>query len=86
MGNTGSDVVRGEDLGVVGANVAEAGRSSCGFPATEDEVEGKKAEGKFVAEGGGGQSTSGSRDTTALDLLGQEAGESGEMGGLTAYL
>ena len=36
--------------------------------------------------GGGGQSTSGSRDTTAPELLGQETGESGRMGGLTAYL
>ena len=44
----------------------------------------KKAEGRLVAEGGGGQSTSGSGDTTAPDILGQEAGSTGRMGGLTA--
>ena len=39
-----------------------------------------------MEEGGDGQSTSGSGDTTVPDLLGQEAGKSGRMGGLTAYL
>ena len=73
-------------MGVVGANGAEARGGSCGVPETGDEVEGKKAEGPFVAEGGGGKSTSGSGDTTAPDLLGQEAGDSGGMGGLTADL
>ena len=76
----------GGDLGVVGANGTEAGRTSCGVLATGDEVEEKKAEGRFVAEGGGRKSTSGSRDTTAPYLLGQEAGDSGRMGGLTAYI
>ena len=39
-----------------------------------------------MAEGDGGQSTSGGRYTIAPDLLGQEAGNSGVTGGLTAYL
>ena len=85
-GNTGGAVFWGGDLGVVGANGTEAGRTSCGVLATGDEVEEKKAEGRFVAEGGGRKSTSGSRDTTAPYLLGQEAGDSGRMGGLTAYI
>ena len=84
--NTGGAVVQGEDLGVVGANDAETGGSSCGVPATGIEVEVKKAEGRFVEEGGGRQSTSGSDDTTAPYLLGKEAVESGIMDELTAYL
>ena len=39
-----------------------------------------------MAEGDGLQSNSSSGDTTALDLLGQEAGDSGRMSGLTTYL
>ena len=39
-----------------------------------------------MAEGGGGKSVSRSGDTTAPDLLGQEAGDSGGMGGLKSYL
>ena len=70
---------------VVGANGAETGGSSCGVPATGDEVEGKNSEGRFMAEGGGGKRTSGSGDTTAPGLLGQEEGDSGGIGGLTAY-
>ena len=85
-GNIGDDVVQDGYLVVVGANGIEAGRISCGVTATVDEFEGKKAEGRFVVEGSGGQSTSGIRDTTALDLLGQEKGDCGRMGGLTAYL
>ena len=46
----------------------------------------KLAEGRILVEGGVGQSASGSRDTTAPDLIGQEAGYSGRMGGLTSYL
>ena len=53
---------------------------------TGDGEEGKKGEGKFVAEGGGIQSNSGSRDTTSPDLLRQEVGDIGVMGGLAAYL
>ena len=72
-------------LGVVGSNGVEAGRSSCGVLETGDKVEGKKDEGRFVAEGGGGKSDSSSGDTTAPDLLEQEEGGCGGMGGLMAY-
>ena len=73
-------------MGVIGANGSEARGSSCGVPETGEKVEIKKYEGRLVAEGGGRKSASGSRDTTAPDLLGQESGNSGGMGGLTAYL
>ena len=73
-------------MGVVGANGAEDRGGYCGVLDTGDEVEGKKAEGRFVAEGGGVKSVSGSRDTTAPDLLGQEAGDSDIMGSLIAYI
>ena len=39
----------GGDLGVIGANGAEARGISCGVPETGDEVEGKNSEGWFVA-------------------------------------
>ena len=39
-----------------------------------------------MAEGDRVQSNSGSVDTTALELLVQEAGYSGRMSGLTTYL
>ena len=73
-------------MGNVSANGAEAVRSPCGVPDTGYEVEGGDPEGRFVAGGGGGKIISGRRDTTAPDLLGQEAGDSGVMGSLTAYL
>ena len=85
-GNTGSAVVLVRDLGAVGANVADVGRSSYWVTATGDEVKFKKFEERFVAEDGGGKSTSWSGGTTAPDLLGQEVDNSGGMGGLTAYL
>ena len=57
--DTGGVVVCGGYLGFVSYNSAEAGRSSCGVPETGDEIEGKKAKGRIVAEGGGGKSASG---------------------------
>ena len=39
-----------------------------------------------MEEAGGVKSTSGSRDTIAPDLLGQESRNSGGMGGLADYL
>ena len=72
-------------MGVVGSNGSEAGGSSCGVPDTGDKFECKKAEGRLVVEGGGKNIASGSRDTTATDLLGKEAGNSGVMGGFTTY-
>ena len=38
-----------------------------------------------MAEDGGKQSTSGRGDTTAPDLLGQDTGDSGGLGGHMAY-
>ena len=57
-----------------------------GVPEKGDKVEDKKAEGQFMAEGGSGKSASGSWYKISPYLLGQEAGDSGEMGGLVAYL
>ena len=68
--DTGVAVVWGGDLGVVGANCADAGGGSFGFPETGDKVEGKKAEEWLVAEGVDGKSDLWSRETTAPDLLG----------------
>ena len=73
-------------MGNVGANGADSGRIPCGVPATGGKVEGKRSKGQFVAFGGRGQSNLGRVYTTAPGLLGQEAGNCGLMGVLTAYL
>ena len=85
-GNTGGAFVWVGDVGVFGANGAEAIGNSCGVSETGDEVEGGNFEGRFVVEGCGKQINSGSGDTTDPDLLRQEAGYSGEMGGPTAHI
>ena len=45
--NTSGDVVWRIDVGVVGANGAEAGGSSCGIPETVNKVKVKEAEGSI---------------------------------------
>ena len=52
-------------MGVVGNDGAEAIWILCGVTETCEEAEGKHSEGRFVEEGGGGQSASGSGYTTA---------------------
>ena len=47
-------------MGDVGANGSEAGESLCGIPGICEKVEGKKSEGRFVAEDGGGKIPPGS--------------------------
>ena len=75
----------GRDVGVVGSNGTEVRGSACGFPETGDKVKGKEAEGRFVAEGGDGKSTSGREDTTTPYPLVQDTGNSGIVGGPTAH-
>ena len=69
QGHIDGAVVRGRYVGAANANGAESGRSSCGVPTTCDKVEGKKAKGRFVAKGDGGEITSEIRDRTATDIL-----------------
>ena len=57
--------------------------SACGFPAAGNKVKGKAAEGRVVVTGGGKKIPSGSGDTVAMDLRGQETGGSGGVGGPT---
>ena len=85
-GDTFGVVFWGGDLGVIGASGAEDIGSSCGVLETGEKVEGKKDERRFMAEGGDRKSASGSGDTTAPDLLGQDTGNSVEMGVHMAYL
>ena len=84
--NTGDDIVWGRGVSVAGANGTEDTGTLCGVPETGGKVEGKKAVGWFVAEGGGVKSTSWSGYTTTPYLLGKEVGDSGGMGGLTANI
>ena len=51
-------------MGVAGSNGIEARGSSYRITEIVDKVEGKEAEGRFVAEGGISQSTPASGDTT----------------------
>ena len=85
-GKTGGDVFWGRDISVVGTNGSKTRGSSCGIPETGNEVGGKNSERRFVAEGGGVKSASGRGDTTATNPLRQEAGISGRIGALVAYL
>ena len=48
-------------MSVLGANGAEISGISCGVPKTGEKVEGRKAEGRFVAEDGDEKSISQSR-------------------------
>ena len=84
-GNSGGTVVWSGDVAYISANGAEVRGSSYGFPATGNKVKDKAAEGRVVAEVGGKKSTSGGGYTTAPDLLGKETGNSGRVGGPTAY-
>ena len=69
----------------IGANGAEMRGSPYGFPDTGNKVKGKAAKGRVVAEGSGKKNTSGSGDTTTIDLLGQGTGNSGRVGDPMAY-
>ena len=83
--SSGGDVVCGGDVGAIGSTVADVRGSACGFPATGNKAKGKADDGRVVAEGDGGNSTLGRRDTAALDLLGWETCDSGGVGGPTGY-
>ena len=84
-GTSGGAVVWSVDMGAIGANGVEVRGSSYGFSATGNKVKVKAAEGGVVEEGCGKQSTQGSGDTTAPDLLVKETGKSGRVGVPTAY-
>ena len=72
-------------MGAFGANVANVRGSSWGFPVADKKDKVKSDEGRVVAAGGGKNSPSGSWDTAAPDLRGQETGDSGGVGGPTDY-
>ena len=52
---------------------------------TGNKVKGTMSEGNVKLEGGGRGKKYGSRDTDALEKLGQNIGGSGKVGGPTAY-
>ena len=72
-------------MGTVVANGAEIRGGACGFPTVGYKVKVKEADERLVAEGGDKKITSGSGDTTAQDLLGQETGNSGGVVGPTSH-
>ena len=84
--NIVGSVAWGGDAVVVGSNSAEFRGSLCGVPETGEKVKGKNSNGRFVVDGGSKTNNSGSGDTTSLNLLGQETGESGGMGGPTSHI
>ena len=81
----GAVIVWDGDLGVVGANGADARGGLCGVPETGEKVEGKSSEVWFMAEDGGGQNALGRGSTIAPDLLGQESNDSGGISVITAH-
>ena len=72
-------------MDAVGANGAEVRGSACGFSATCDKVKGKEAKERIMAKGVDIKRTSGSGEITTSDLLGQDTGNSGGVGGPTDY-
>ena len=83
--SSGVAVFWGRYVGAISANGAKIRGSAPWFPEAGNKVKVKAAEVRVVAEGRGTKSTSGSKDTAALDLLGQDTGDNGGVGGPTAY-
>ena len=84
-GNSDGAVVWGIEVCTIGANGSEVRGSASGFPDTGNKVKFIASEGRVVAEGGGKNSPSGSRDTAAPDIFGQETYDSSRLGGPKAY-
>ena len=72
-------------MGDFGANVSEVRGSAGGSLAAGNKKKDKEAEGWFVAADGRKNSPPGSGDTSAPDIYGHETGDSGVVGGPTAY-
>ena len=83
--SSGSALVWDVDVGSIGANGAEVRGSECVFPDIGNKVKGKAAEVRVMVEGSVKNSPSGIGDTSDMDLLRQETGNSGGVGDNTAY-
>ena len=84
-GSSGGDIVWSGEMGAFGANGAEVRGSICGFPAAGHKKKVKAAEGRFAAAGEGKNSPPWSGDRAGTKICGQETGDSGGVGGHTAY-
>ena len=83
--SSGGALVWSGDMGAFSTNDAEVRGSTCGFPAPGHKKTGNAEEGWVLAVGDGKNSPTGSRDTDAPDICGQATGNSGGVGGPTAY-
>ena len=72
-------------MGAFGANDAEVIGSAREFPAAGHTKTGNTAEGWVLAEGDDIISPTGSGNTVAPDICGKATGDSGRVGGPTAY-
>ena len=72
-------------MGTISANGAEIRGSAPWFPEAGNKVKVKAAEVRVVAEGGGGKVLQEASTQLFLNLFGQETGDSGGVGGPTAY-
>ena len=84
-GSSSVAIVWSGDMGAFGANGIEVRGIVCGFPAAGHKKKGKSAEGRFLVAGEGKKSPPGIGDRSAPDICGQETGNSGSVGGPTAY-
>ena len=73
------------DMGAFGTNDTEVRGMTCAFPAAGHTKTGKAAEGWVLVVGDGRSSPTGSRDTVTPYIFGQATGDSGGVGGPTAY-
>ena len=84
-GVSGGALVWSGDMGDFGTNDADVGGIACGFPESGYKKKGTTAEGRVLAVGDEKNSPAGSGDIEALDICAQAAGDSGGVGGPTAY-
>ena len=72
-------------MGAYGVNNAVVRGSACDFPAAGNTLTGYATEGWVLVAGDGIVSLTGSGDTVSYKICGQATGNSGGVGGPTAY-
>ena len=80
-GSSGGAFAWGGDMGAISDKGVEVRGNKYWFPSRGNKFKGKAAEGRVLVEGGRKKGPSGSGDTASSDLLGQETGNSGVVGG-----
>ena len=79
--SSGGTLVWSRYMGAFVSNDGEVRGSACGFTLASHKTKVKAAKGWVLAAGDNKNSPTGSGDTAALDICGQETGDSGRVGG-----